>query len=213
MTEQTAAKTARPPNKQQKECIENNERKYLVIAGPGTGKTYTISEKIKYLVEQRKINPERILCLTFSETGANEMRDRAAKDYHINVRTFHGFCLDIILNYADEFNFPSIDIISDSNVRAILNECIEELHKQEKLEGYNNAKRNPFVFADEIRKGIEEIKKARMHISLDDAEDDIAKNIKNLLHNDHLRNYVMYYNRKTQISIQFYAFFYIKLVK
>ena len=48
------------PNEKQQECIDNIEGKYLVLAGPGTGKTYTIIQRIKSMIE-RKINPEKIL--------------------------------------------------------------------------------------------------------------------------------------------------------
>ena len=155
-------KKEREPNKEQKECIENNLDKYLVIAGPGTGKTFTISRKIKYLIEEEKIQPEKILCLTFSDAAAREMKLRAGEKYPINVFTFHGFCLDIIQNFQDEFDFDTINPISGSNKRTIINECIEELHSKNNFTGYNNIQNNPFKFVKDISDGIEEIKKSRM---------------------------------------------------
>ena len=62
------------PNTKQQECIDNIDGKYLVLAGPGTGKTFTITTTIKRLIALGK-KPERILCLTFSETAASQMRN------------------------------------------------------------------------------------------------------------------------------------------
>lgn len=160
--EKDTEKNTREPNKEQKKCIETKENKYLVIAGPGTGKTFTVSQKIKYLVEIEKINPERILCLTFSDTAAREMRDKAGEKYPINVFTFHGFCLDIIQNFSEDFDFENINIIIDSHKRSLINECIEEIHSKNNFIGYNNIQNNPYKYAKEILDGIEEIKKNRI---------------------------------------------------
>ena len=56
------------PNAKQQECIENIDGKFLVLAGPGTGKTFTMIQRIKYMLE-KGVNPEKILCLTFSDAG------------------------------------------------------------------------------------------------------------------------------------------------
>ena len=59
-----------PPNKFQKEAIEYLEGPLLVIAGPGTGKTQLLSKKVEYILEKTDANPENILCLTFTDSGA-----------------------------------------------------------------------------------------------------------------------------------------------
>ena len=56
------------PNKMQQKCIDNINGKYLVLAGPGTGKTFTIIQRIKEMI-LRGIAPEKILCLTFTEVS------------------------------------------------------------------------------------------------------------------------------------------------
>ena len=70
------------PNKNQQICIDNIEGKYLVLAGPGTGKTFTIVERIKNML-QKGINPEKILCLTFTDAAASEMKKRIEKELNI----------------------------------------------------------------------------------------------------------------------------------
>ena len=67
-----------PPNKLQKEAIEYLSGPLLVIAGPGTGKTQLLSKKVEYILKNTDANPENILCLTFTESGAQNMRDRLA---------------------------------------------------------------------------------------------------------------------------------------
>ncbi|MCX6681403.1 MAG: UvrD-helicase domain-containing protein, partial [Methanoregula sp.] len=70
----------------------------LVLAGPGSGKTRVITEKILHLVSQG-IAPDHILALTFSEKAAQEMLDRLEGNVntaHLFVGTFHAFCLEIL---------------------------------------------------------------------------------------------------------------------
>ena len=93
-----------PPNKFQKEAIEYLEGPLLVIAGPGTGKTQLLSKKVEYILEKTDANPENILCLTFTDSGAQNMRDRlfsmigraAAK---VSIHTYHSFGSDILAEY------------------------------------------------------------------------------------------------------------------
>ena len=67
------------PNELQQKCIDSLEGKYLVLAGPGTGKTFTVIERIKNML-LRGINPAKILCLTYSDAAASEMKSRLAKN-------------------------------------------------------------------------------------------------------------------------------------
>ena len=93
------------PNAKQQECIDNIDGKYLVLAGPGTGKTFTITRRIKRMIELGK-RAERILCLTFSETAASQMRNKLIEafdgvDPGVNMYTYHGFCNEIIGENAE----------------------------------------------------------------------------------------------------------------
>ena len=63
-------------NEKQKEAVEYLEGPLLVLAGPGTGKTQLLSSKVAYILENTDTNPENILCLTFTESGAFNMRER-----------------------------------------------------------------------------------------------------------------------------------------
>lgn len=91
-------------NEKQKEAVEYLEGPLLVLAGPGTGKTQLLSEKVAYILKNTDTNPENILCLTFTESGASNMRERlkttigkdAAK---VNINTYHAFGQDILAQY------------------------------------------------------------------------------------------------------------------
>ena len=77
----------------------------LVTAGPGTGKTLTLTHRIAHLIESRQNRPEQILALTFTRKAANEMKKRLAdlifksRKMNICVFTFHGFCLDMLRDF------------------------------------------------------------------------------------------------------------------
>ena len=71
----------------------------LVVAGPGSGKTRVIVERVRYLVSNYDIKPSQILCLTFSDKAAEEMRTRiekAANTAEVETCTFHSFCLGML---------------------------------------------------------------------------------------------------------------------
>lgn len=101
-----------PLNAQQKAAVEYLEGPLLVLAGPGTGKTQLLSAKVAYILQNIDTNPENILCLTFTEAGAENMRARlqsmigkAALD--VNIYTYHAFGANILeryKSYAENFN-------------------------------------------------------------------------------------------------------------
>lgn len=83
---------------QQREAVISDEDHNLVIAGAGSGKTLTISGKVKYLCETKGIKPEDILLITFTRKAAQEMTDRIADrlGYNVQATTFHKLGLDIL---------------------------------------------------------------------------------------------------------------------
>lgn len=91
-------------NANQKKAVEYLDGPLLVLAGPGTGKTQLLSHKVAYILQNTDTNPENILCLTFTETGASNMRERLksiiGKDaLKVNIGTYHAFGSDIIAQY------------------------------------------------------------------------------------------------------------------
>ncbi|WP_273127538.1 UvrD-helicase domain-containing protein [Bacillus weihaiensis] len=85
-------------DQQQRTAIVTDEDHNLVLAGAGSGKTLTISGKVKYLVETKQVMPEEILLLSFTKKAADEMHERISKRLGLNVtvHTFHKLGLDIL---------------------------------------------------------------------------------------------------------------------
>ena len=91
-------------NTNQKRAVEYLAGPLLVLAGPGTGKTQLLSQKVAYILKNTDTNPENILCLTFTETGASNMRERLktiiGKDaLKVNIGTYHAFGSEILAQY------------------------------------------------------------------------------------------------------------------
>ena len=85
-------------NSRQKEAVTATEGRIRVVAGAGTGKTKALTHRYAYLVNVLGIDPANILCLTFTNKAAAEMRARIAGmvhsgDYNDFVCTIHGFCV------------------------------------------------------------------------------------------------------------------------
>ena len=98
-------------NQLQRQAVEYLDGPLLVLAGPGTGKTQLLSAKVEYILKNTDADASNILCLTFTEAGAQSMRDRltsvigrAAND--LNIHTYHAFGSTLLAqykNYATEF--------------------------------------------------------------------------------------------------------------
>ena len=93
-------------NEQQKRAVEYLGGPLLVLAGPGTGKTQLLSKKVEYILENTDTNPENILCMTFTESGARNMRERlktviGADGRKVKIGTYHAIGTDILTAYAN----------------------------------------------------------------------------------------------------------------
>ena len=99
-------------NTEQQAAVSYLDGPLLVLAGPGTGKTQLLSAKVAYILEHTDTNPENILCLTFTESGASNMRERLGSmigrsAVNINIFTYHAFGANILeryKNYAETFD-------------------------------------------------------------------------------------------------------------
>ena len=88
-------------NQAQKKAVTHGKGPCLVLAGPGSGKTLTIVNRIKYLIEEYKVRPEEILVVTFTRFAAAEMKSRLCalmgrKDLPVTSGTFHGIYYGIL---------------------------------------------------------------------------------------------------------------------
>jgi ATP-dependent helicase/nuclease subunit A len=84
---------------------------YLIAAGPGTGKTYTMVQRFRWLVEHERVPPEAILAVTFTEAAATELRERLASELgrpldEAWIGTFHGVCARLLREDAYLVGIP-----------------------------------------------------------------------------------------------------------
>lgn len=95
-------------NRNQREAVDTIDGPLLVVAGPGTGKTQLLSMRAANILRQADVSPRNILCLTFTDNAARNMRERLAgiigqPAYHVTIQTFHSFGSDVINQYPDSF--------------------------------------------------------------------------------------------------------------
>ena len=95
-------------NTEQKKAVDSTDGPVMVIAGPGSGKTELLSLRVGNILKEGRAKASNILCLTFTETAARNMRERletliGADAYRVAIYTFHSFCTDIIGRYPEYF--------------------------------------------------------------------------------------------------------------
>ena len=157
-------------NERQKEAVITTEGPVLVIAGAGSGKTKVLTTRIAYLIENKKVNSENILAITFTNKAAKEMKDRVSNILKRDVRrmhisTFHSFGVEILREYGYlvniDKNFTILD--SDDSLKVIkiiiddmnLNKTISPKHVKEVISSYKNklvlpeeAEKNTYTFEE-----------------------------------------------------------------
>ncbi|MBQ7497185.1 MAG: UvrD-helicase domain-containing protein [Selenomonas sp.] len=119
-------------NKEQREVAEELEQHVLLLAPAGTGKTDTLSCRVANIIEQNRALPEEILCLTFTNKACREMRERIEEKVgeagnRVMVRTFHGFCFDLVKTEAKRHAdfFADFAIVDEVDCQSILREVSE----------------------------------------------------------------------------------------
>ena len=118
-------------NAEQAEAVTSTEGFVRVIAGAGSGKTRALSHRFAYLVNELGILPGNILCVTFTNKSANEMRQRIHNLTGDNdtgyINTFHGFCVSILQEDSFAVQYPkSFLVLDNSDIDAMLRIIYEE---------------------------------------------------------------------------------------
>lgn len=113
-----APKVLFPPSSDQEAAAQAKERFTNVVASPGTGKTSTLIHRVKYLIEEQKIDPSHILILTFTNKAALELVERLRsagieRAADIWTGTFHAFGLEFLRKYHQCFDLESDVVVSD----------------------------------------------------------------------------------------------------
>lgn len=118
-------------NAAQLEAVTTTEGFVRVIAGAGTGKTRALTHRFAYLVNDLGILPGNILCVTFSNKAANEMRQRIRRVTGDNdtgyICTFHSFCVSVLQEDSHAVGYPqSFLILDNADIDAMLQVIYDE---------------------------------------------------------------------------------------
>lgn len=120
-------------NAAQKQAVSTIEGPVLVIAGPGTGKTQLLSVRVAHILQKTDTLPQNILCLTFTESGAANMRERLTRfigqgAYDVNIGTYHAFGGDLIRRFPEVFAETRLQAPADElTKRQLLKEIVDGL--------------------------------------------------------------------------------------
>lgn len=120
-------------NSRQAEAVTSTEGRIRVIAGAGTGKTKALTYRYAYLVNVLGIDPANILCLTFTNKAAAEMRQRIATmvhsgDYNDFVCTIDGFCVKFLRKEIHRLGFPkTFSILDEEDCKSLAKQTMDEL--------------------------------------------------------------------------------------
>lgn len=114
-------------NDKQRAAVDAIDGPLLVIAGPGTGKTQLLSARVANILRKTDVSPKNILCLTFTESGAANMRERLRgmigdDAYDVTISTYHSFGSDIIKNYSEHFQTIATDRSDDIRLERPIDE-------------------------------------------------------------------------------------------
>ncbi len=151
-------------NAKQRAAVDAIEGPVLVVAGPGSGKTQILALRVGNILEQTDVLPSNILCLTFTDSAATNMRERLTEligrdAYRVAIHTFHNFGVEIIDRYPEYFFnnavFSPADELIQVEVLSGLLEAAEydnPLKKEHPEQGY--------TYLHSIRTAISHLKKA-----------------------------------------------------
>ena len=119
-------------DKEQLEAVETTEGYVRVVAGAGSGKTKTLTHRYLYLVKEMGISPANILCVTFTNKAANEMKRRIRSilggDDSGYISTFHGFCVRFLREEIHVLNYPKeFMILDEDDQKSLLRKAYADL--------------------------------------------------------------------------------------
>lgn len=146
-------------NAEQRAAVDHIDGPVLVIAGPGTGKTQLLSARVANILQKTDTLPQNILCLTFTETGAENMRRRLTSfigqaAYDVQISTYHGFGADIIRRFPEYFEQTRLEApVDELSQHQVIAAIVDAL-------SYANPLKQTRHHLDDLISTISEIKRA-----------------------------------------------------
>lgn len=169
-------------NKEQKLAINTIDGPVMIIAGPGTGKTLTLTMRIANILKKTDTDPNSILALTFTESGVKAMRERLIEiigptAYYVNINTFHSFCTSIINEYQETF-LLSRDTTPLSELERIqIFKDILDAEDIDTLKPHND----PYYYINDLIRVIQNLKRESISpIEYKNLSDDEIKRVENI---------------------------------
>jgi DNA helicase-2/ATP-dependent DNA helicase PcrA len=122
----------------QRDAVNHTDGPVLIFAGAGSGKTRVLTHRIAYLLNEKKVFPDRILAVTFTNKAAGEMKSRlermvgaAARD--LWVGTFHAMCVRMLRRDGKKIGIaPNFAIMDDTDQRSIVRDVLHDLDYDER---------------------------------------------------------------------------------
>lgn len=170
------------PNNSQMKAIKHGMGPMLVLAGPGSGKTFVIIQRILNLIHEKKVKPENILVISFSKASTFELKQRFQREskHQVNFFTFHACFFHIL---KETYHYTSQDIITEKQKRELLRTILLNIE-------HEGAEPNSIWKNTNVEKNKEGIEKA-------DIRKPVQDEIKNLteITEDYLQK-ISYYKNK-----------------
>jgi len=120
-------------NPAQKDAVQQVEGPLLILAGPGSGKTRVITQRIAYLIKTTGVSPRRIMAVTFTNKAAREMKERLQKllgqvAENISAGTFHAICARILRQDGKPLGIdPNFVIYDEEDQQSLVKQCLQDL--------------------------------------------------------------------------------------
>lgn len=119
-------------NKRQVEAVTYDQGPLLVLAGAGSGKTRVLTYKVAWLIDQKKVKPENILLLTFTNKAADEMKERViglTRNHPAFAGTFHSFCVSILKRDGKTIKIDkNFTIYDEKDSKEVVKEILKKLN-------------------------------------------------------------------------------------
>ena len=122
-------------NDHQRQAVEQTDGPVLIVAGPGSGKTRVITQRAAHLARAKEVKGEAIMCMTFTNRAAEEMRRRIERQVgrearDMTIGTFHSYCAQILMRHAEEVGLDQqFSVWNSEDQRMAIKRAMELLDK------------------------------------------------------------------------------------
>lgn len=147
-------------NAEQRTAVDQIDGPLLVIAGPGTGKTQLLSARAAHILQATDALPQNILCLTFTESGAANMRERLTRfigkqAYDVQIGTYHSFGSDLIRRFPEYFTELRLEQpIDELGKYQLIESIVQRLSYRDPLKQTQHHLRDLIATISEVKRGL-----------------------------------------------------------